>query len=52
MDVQGPLGSDITWSGVLKDINKSHPISAAVSVEMYATFWNLTLYDIHFPKER
>ncbi|KQK15793.1 THO complex subunit 2 isoform X2 [Brachypodium distachyon] len=44
----------IMWSDLLNTIRTILPTKAwiALSPELYATFWGLTLYDLHFPKDR
>ncbi len=44
----------ITWKGMLDSIRQCQPADLwlMISPELYATFWNLSLYDISFPKER
>ncbi|KAM3353633.1 hypothetical protein ACQJBY_024659 [Aegilops geniculata] len=44
----------IMWSDLLNTIRTILPTKAwnGLSPELYATFWGLTLYDLHFPKDR
>ncbi|KAF0916503.1 hypothetical protein E2562_007582 [Oryza meyeriana var. granulata] len=44
----------IMWSDLLSTIRKTLPTKAwnGLSPDLYATFWGLTLYDLHFPKDR
>ncbi|VAH85574.1 unnamed protein product [Triticum turgidum subsp. durum] len=44
----------IMWSDLLNTIRTILPAKAwnGLSPELYATFWGLTLYDLHFPKDR
>ncbi|CAM0909455.1 unnamed protein product [Alopecurus aequalis] len=44
----------IMWSDLLNTIRTILPTKAwnSLSPELYATFWGLTLYDLHFPKDR
>jgi hypothetical protein len=42
------------WTDLLETIKTILPPKAwnSLSPELYATFWGLTLYDLHFPKDR
>ncbi|KAG8054210.1 hypothetical protein GUJ93_ZPchr0001g32724 [Zizania palustris] len=44
----------IMWSGLLSTVRTTLPSKAwnGLSPDLYATFWGLTLYDLHFPKDR
>uniref|UniRef100_A0A0D9V9I6 THO complex subunit 2 n=1 Tax=Leersia perrieri TaxID=77586 RepID=A0A0D9V9I6_9ORYZ len=44
----------IMWSHLLSTVKNTLPTKAwnSLSPEIYATFWGLTLYDLHFPKDR
>ena len=42
------------WSDLLNTVQSILPAKAwnSLSPDLYATFWGLTLYDLHFPKDR
>ncbi|KAG0540719.1 hypothetical protein BDA96_03G433200 [Sorghum bicolor] len=44
----------IMWSDLLNTVQSILPAKAwnSLSPDLYATFWGLTLYDLHFPKDR
>ncbi|KAG8078866.1 hypothetical protein GUJ93_ZPchr0007g6205 [Zizania palustris] len=44
----------IMWSDLLSTVRTTLPTKAwnGLSPDLYATFWGLTLYDLHFPKDR
>ncbi|XP_062207878.1 THO complex subunit 2-like isoform X2 [Phragmites australis] len=44
----------IMWSDLLNTVRSILPTKAwnSLSPDLYATFWGLTLYDLHFPKDR
>ncbi|KAL6613932.1 hypothetical protein ACP70R_036202 [Stipagrostis hirtigluma subsp. patula] len=49
-----PSQEPIMWSDLLNTVRAILPAKAwnSLSPDLYATFWGLTLYDLHFPKER
>uniref|UniRef100_A0A0E0JST0 THO complex subunit 2 n=1 Tax=Oryza punctata TaxID=4537 RepID=A0A0E0JST0_ORYPU len=44
----------IMWSDLLSTVRNTFPAKTwnGLSPDLYATFWGLTLYDLHFPKDR
>ncbi|PUZ53307.1 hypothetical protein GQ55_5G042600 [Panicum hallii var. hallii] len=44
----------IMWSDLINTVRSILPAKAwnSLSPDLYATFWGLTLYDLHFPKDR
>jgi THO complex subunit 2 len=42
------------WSDLLSTVRNTFPAKTwnGLSPDLYATFWGLTLYDLHFPKDR
>ncbi|KAL0698843.1 hypothetical protein Bca4012_054965 [Brassica carinata] len=44
----------VTWSDVLDTVRTMLPTKAwnSLSPDLYATFWGLTLYDLHVPRSR
>ncbi|KAB8084899.1 hypothetical protein EE612_007557 [Oryza sativa] len=44
----------IMWSDLLSTVRNTFPAKTwnGLSPDLYATFWGLTLYDLHFPKNR
>ncbi|KAJ1286808.1 hypothetical protein BS78_03G380500 [Paspalum vaginatum] len=42
------------WSDLLNTVQSILPAKAwnSLSADLYTTFWGLTLYDLHFPKDR
>ncbi|TVU36042.1 hypothetical protein EJB05_17953 [Eragrostis curvula] len=44
----------VMWSDLLNTVRSILPTKSwnSLSPDLYATFWGLTLYDLHFPKDR
>ncbi|CAO2181939.1 unnamed protein product [Urochloa humidicola] len=44
----------IMWTDLINTVRSILPAKAwnSLSPDLYATFWGLTLYDLHFPKDR
>ncbi|KAK3166323.1 hypothetical protein QOZ80_1AG0044350 [Eleusine coracana subsp. coracana] len=49
-----PSREPIMWSDLLNTVQTILPTKSwnSLSPDLYATFWGLTLYDLHFPKDR